>query len=484
MNSKPKNQHNMKAFLIATITFLIFSITCNAQWTNDASPSLTTGNAGIGTTTPLLKLHIAGPFGFPATSGTTQTAIFRLQGTNSNAVLDFGVNSGSGGILQVTNQTDLSMEYPLLLNPNGGNVGIGTTTPQVKAHIVGGLGFPANTGTTQTGVLRLQGAGNNGVLDFSVNGASGAALQATALNDLTQEYPLLLNPNGGNVGIGTTAPENKLHIVDVAGTSSINLQLAGNTLNETIGISFGTQPGDRTKAAIAGINTTTGNSGGALGLFTSAGAALVERLRITQYGDIGIGTSAPESKLHIIDAAGTNNILLQSTTNALNETMGIAFGTQPGDRTKAAIASVNTNTGNPAGALALYTNTGAGLAEKMRITATGNVGIGTTSPDQPLTVNGTIHSTSVLVDLNVSAPDYVFNKDYHLPTLAELKAYTDKNHHLPDVPAAAEIEKNGLNLGDMNLVLLKKVEELTLYLMEKDKQLQEQQKINQSVFSF
>jgi hypothetical protein len=81
-----------------------------------------------------------------------------------------------------------------------------------------------------------------------------------------------------------------------------------------------------------------------------------------------------------------------------------------------------------------------------------------------------------LVDQTITGPDYVFKKDYNLPTLAEIKDYTDKNHHLPGVPAAAEMEKNGINLGEMNMVLLKKVEELTLYLMEQNKQLQKQQK--------
>jgi hypothetical protein len=74
-----------------------------------------------------------------------------------------------------------------------------------------------------------------------------------------------------------------------------------------------------------------------------------------------------------------------------------------------------------------------------------------------------------LVDLTVTGPDYVFKKDYNLPTLTELKTYTDKNQHLPGVPAAAEMEKNGINLVEMNMVLLKKVEELTLYLMDANK---------------
>jgi len=101
----------------------------------------------------------------------------------------------------------------------------------------------------------------------------------------------------------------------------------------------------------------------------------------------------------------------------------------------------------------------------------GNVGIGTTDTHgYQLAVNGTIHSKEVLVDLN-NWPDYVFKKDYALMPLSEIKNYIDQNYHLPEIPSAVEVEKDGINLGEMNKVLLKKVEELTLYLIEKDKQI-------------
>jgi hypothetical protein len=85
-----------------------------------------------------------------------------------------------------------------------------------------------------------------------------------------------------------------------------------------------------------------------------------------------------------------------------------------------------------------------------------------------LTVNGTIHSTEVKVDLNMPAPDYVFDTNYKLTDLGTLKIYLDQNHHLPEIPSADQMAKYGLSLGDMNTKLLKKVEELTLYLIEKD----------------
>jgi hypothetical protein len=100
--------------------------------------------------------------------------------------------------------------------------------------------------------------------------------------------------------------------------------------------------------------------------------------------------------------------------------------------------------------------------------ASGNMGIGTISPNGiKLAVKGTVHAQQVNVDLN-NWPDYVFKKEYHLPSLSEVKTYIDKNHHLSEIPSAEQIEKDGLNLGEMNKLLVKKVEELTLYLIEKD----------------
>ena len=104
----------------------------------------------------------------------------------------------------------------------------------------------------------------------------------------------------------------------------------------------------------------------------------------------------------------------------------------------------------------------------------GMVGIGTVHPDAKLTVNGTVHSTVVLVD-NTVIPDYVFDKTYALRPLSAVKAYIDLNHHLPEIPSAAEVAKNGQNLGEMNALLLKKVEELTLYMIELNKTVKAQQ---------
>jgi hypothetical protein len=69
----------------------------------------------------------------------------------------------------------------------------------------------------------------------------------------------------------------------------------------------------------------------------------------------------------------------------------------------------------------------------------------------------------------LAGPDYVFEKDYNLLPLSELETYINQNKHLPEVPSAKEMDANGLNLKEMNLILLKKVEELTLHLIEQNK---------------
>ena len=104
------------------------------------------------------------------------------------------------------------------------------------------------------------------------------------------------------------------------------------------------------------------------------------------------------------------------------------------------------------------------------------VGIGTSFPDELLTVNGKIHSKEVRVDLNIPGPDYVFESDYKLRTLDETKQYISENKHLPEIPSAKDMEANGVELGDMNMKLLKKIEELTLYIIEQNERLEKAEK--------
>lgn len=117
------------------------------------------------------------------------------------------------------------------------------------------------------------------------------------------------------------------------------------------------------------------------------------------------------------------------------------------------------------------------------IRSNGKVGINNNSPQYELDVSGVVHSCEVIVDNINGWCDYVFDDNYKLPKISEVEEFIKNNHHLPDVPSAQVIESEGINLGDMDAVLLKKIEELTLYMIQLKKENDEQQKIIEVLLS-
>jgi hypothetical protein len=82
------------------------------------------------------------------------------------------------------------------------------------------------------------------------------------------------------------------------------------------------------------------------------------------------------------------------------------------------------------------------------------------------------------VKLQSAWPDYVFQGDYKLPSLSELEHFIKTNRHLPDVPTAEEVKESGLSVGEMNAILLKKVEEFTLHVIDQNKRINNLEKEN------
>lgn len=182
-------------------------------------------------------------------------------------------------------------------------------------------------------------------------------------------------------------------------------------------------------------------------------------------GRLGIGTSNPSAPLSLESPSNGWMMTSKAFTPTAGQINGIKFlGGYPNDTNKwAGIASIAEDTHSNSTGLALY----AGETERVRITFAGNVGIGTTdTKGYKLAVAGNMVAESVVVKLQASWPDYVFDKNYEMKSLSEVAAFIKVNKHLPGIPNQKQVEEEGVNLGEMNRKLLEKVEELTLYLLE------------------
>ncbi|QEM09133.1 hypothetical protein [Mucilaginibacter rubeus] len=188
-------------------------------------------------------------------------------------------------------------------------------------------------------------------------------------------------------------------------------------------------------------------------------------------GNVGVGTTGPAAVLTVTNATPVIQLFDKDVNPRDGSSLGkLAFGSGANELASIDAMRFSTNYDDVTNILFRTSwATGAGgdgaNIERMRISYTGNVGIGIGNPQNKLDVNGTIHSKVVLIDLN-GWQDRVFKKEYQLLPLTEVKAYIDQHQHLPEIPSEQDMIKNGLDVGEMNQLLMKKVEELTLYLIE------------------
>jgi hypothetical protein len=203
------------------------------------------------------------------------------------------------------------------------------------------------------------------------------------------------------------------------------------------------------------------------------GDAPQHSLYVRSNGNIGLRTSTPGAPLHIYGSA-TSDVYAGIGSDPVSGPSfnfgygGSSFGRGAGFLNARPDASATA----PNPSLRFLTAN----VERMIVTNTGSVGIGTTSPSSKLHVNGgdiRVSGGAFIDDgVTLNAPDYVFEPSYRLMPLVELREFVSREKHLPNVPAAANIKQEGLNLSQFQMRLLEKIEELALYTLEQEEDLQ------------
>lgn len=363
--------------------------------------------------------------------------------------------------------------------PVTGNVGIGTTNPVSKLQI-GNFNDGGENKIVIPGIYNFervnlgQESNGNGLLEFvnhnSMSNSYGVKIGSNidkygaglyiVLAPSTDAYsslnysstPAFFINTANNVGIGTANPLAKLD-VGISSNDALSTVLA--RLPEGNHVESGTYLGVRA------INTTTvagpsfslehrfygqlnssinfhiggGTEGGFITFSTGDGT---EAMRLDEKGNLGIGKlKEGATSLSLAMSQESNGYVRMQSVKS----QGVSYGDL------------------------IFNEFG------------GNVGIGTNdAKGYKLAVAGNVIAEEVKVKLRANWPDYVFTKEYKLPTLQETEQHIKEKGHLPGIPSAEEVRNNGVDLGDMNAKLLQKIEELTLHLIEQQKQIE---KLNQ-----
>ncbi len=287
----------------------------------------------------------------------------------------------------------------------------------------------------------------------------------------------------GRVGIGTINPDAKLEIQQQSSGWTMNSRVNAVAPGESNGFKFYSgYIGEDKWAGISSVSESLHSNKTGLALYSG----MAERVRISGDGNVGIGTSSPRAVLDVANyqGSGTLSAVFSRLPEGDGSDGGTYFGVKAYETQFAGYngksfalehcfygqtnSSINFYRGGDrtGGYMTFSTNNN---AEQMRIDPWGKVGIGLTNPTEMLTVNGKVKAKEIRVD-GAGAPDYVFEESYQVTSLQEVESYIKANKHLPEVPSAKEFERDGMAVGEMNKLLLKKIEELTLHLIEKDKQ--------------
>ncbi|MCU0467392.1 MAG: hypothetical protein MUF58_02235 [Arcicella sp.] len=433
------------------------------------------GNVGIGTITPSEKLTVFhngsntpfGAMGIDVTSFSTAT--------NASDSYYFRVRDIGAG------------NYVPFIIKGTGSVGIGTTTPETNSilHINGGHGntgtllqLPASANANNTGDIFLKTWVSEPLISWEGTGI-GANINNVGLkrfnNSMSSSYIRFVpNPTSGFILFSTiagngTKHDNVMAIVDDKvgiGTSTPTGKFEISASNGTAKFKIGDASGNST-------NHLSWNTGAAINVPDQGGANPLIYFRKTDYNNLNNFTDVFQVKSDgSIQAAGQvrGGDLVSLGTNSW------IFHTNDDGRKSLNIAP---GLGASDGSAGWDFNKGLILDNTGELRVQGNLGVGLASTKgiptgYKLAVGGDVIAERVVVKLQTNWPDCVFKTGYSLRSLSEVEAFVKTNSHLPDVPSEAEIKEKGIDVEQMNATLLKKVEELTLYLIEMKKENEKQ----------
>ena len=375
-------------------------------------------------------------------------------GNTAKALNDYGIALGS---------------YAQVFASDGIAIGSNLTSNAANSYVFGQ--YLTSTGTNS---LTL-GIGSSNLKPLVNSKNNSIMFGVTDKPSLTIVKP---TPNApvGYLGIGTDDPKEMAHVVGkllidrtVETESSLQFKHAITTKGE---------PGNPQDTLIIGFaqycwDIYSNIYGLKFNILEKSSGRSEQRVVMSSAGSVGIGSAitTPQAKLHV-----DSKILAEGDITTLTK-----FRLAPEYNSTSDYWEIKrTNTGLK------YTYQDIRPRDVLFIGNDGSIGIGKNTPQATLDVDGLVRASSAKVtgllcanEVRVSLsglpcwPDFVFGKNYKLPSLAEVEQFITENQHLPNVPSAAEVETNGVALGEMNALLLQKVEELTLYIIQMEKRLAE-----------
>ena len=381
----------------------------------------------------------------------------------------------------------LSLVLVLILLSMGvsAQVGIGTTTPHTSAILDvsstnRGLLIPRMTSAQRNAIPAIAGLM---VYDtefkehFHFDGTQWRRLLNSSYWFRSSSGAWLYNTSD-SIGIGTISPDQKLHI------SSGNIYLQDNRTGKSPHLIFDAPAVDykegglqwiRTGDTLAAVDYVANPSFNNYLKFSVGNSGRNPDLILNSIGNLGMGTADPQVLMHLRQGDATEMLRLDATNPMIQfrRRMGSQIYTWEDVgfiQTSDFNFRIGLNSSNTTGKFVIRTHG----ADQVFVDNTG-MSIATTAsaPGYRLRVGGKMICEEVLIKLEANWPDYVFEKNYRLPSFAELREYITENKHLPGIPSAAQVASEGVSVGDMQKRMMEKIEELTLYILDLEKQVRE-----------